>query len=50
MNSKKKRKEKEREREEEEEEESCGVVPVSKRAVAVLCRWRARLGSRGFTI
>jgi len=29
---------------------SCGVAPVSKRAVAVACRWRAGFGSRGFTI
>jgi len=25
---------------------SCGVAPISKRAVAVLCRWTARFGSR----
>lgn len=29
---------------------SCGVAPISKRAVAVLCRWRAGFGNRGFTI
>ena len=29
---------------------SCGVAPISKRAEVVLCRWRARFGSRAFTM